>query len=154
MLKTYFTIYLFIAYLSCFAYSYRINSKTGFIFFFSASLVLFITRYYEGEPLSKFLKNIILVLYIICLIFGPVFLYHAINKGPMNPKSSAAYIAIMLISFSILLMTFINLIKFKANGIDCFIDANNKSLKSEQAKEQEDNKRHLDEFVGKYKNKE
>ncbi|MFK5893556.1 MAG: hypothetical protein QM504_10080 [Pseudomonadota bacterium] len=152
MLNSYFLIYLFIAYLGCFAYSYRINSITGFIFFLSASLVLILTRYYEGEELSKLLKNIILSLYILCVVFGPVFLYHAINMGSMNPKSSTGYVTIMLISFSILILTIINLIKFKTYGKDYFIDANNESLKSEVVREREENKEHLDDVVKKYKN--
>jgi len=151
MLNSYFKIYLFIAYLGCFAYSYRINSITGYIFFLSASLVLILTRYYEGEELSKLLKNIILSLYMLCLVFGPVFLYHAINMGPMNAKSSTGYVSIMLISFSILILTIINLIKFKINGKDYFIDANNESLKSEAVREREETKEHLDDFVKKYK---
>lgn len=71
--------------------------------------------------------------------------------GPMYPKSSTGYVTIMLISFSILILTIINWIKFKINGKDYFIDANNESLKSEAVREREENKEHLDNFVEKYK---
>jgi hypothetical protein len=128
------------------AYCYHIKSTAGFIFFAAVGIIFALTRYFESEEFSLWIKKTLKACYFIALPTGGVYLYQAIAGTPSQNVTST-YVIVMLVSVSFYGLVLVNIINLLANGQDAFIEFNNSTLKSEQLRENQEKAQNLDEFM-------
>lgn len=136
--------------IGCFAYSYHLKSIYGFVFFSMATITWAITSYNEGEKFNNTIINIVIFTYILGMISGSMFMID-VSKDPNEYTKLGVFI--IMISAIILFFSIYNIFNLFIMGKSNFVELNQKVLRSNHSIEQEDEKRNLDVFVDKYKNK-